>query len=74
MNTIQIPGVSFPVSQICLGCAYFGSRESKEESYAIMDYYYSRGGRFFNTAHEYSDGISERCLGDWVRDRESGMK
>ena len=38
MKTIQIPGVEFPVSQFCLGCAYLGSRESEELSFEIMDY------------------------------------
>ena len=41
MKMIQIPGVEFPVSQFCLGCAYLGSRESEELSFEIMDYYYS---------------------------------
>jgi len=69
MNTVQIPGVSFPVSRVCLGCAFLGTRESREQAFEIMDYYYSKGGRFFNTAHEYGGGLSERCLGDWVRER-----
>jgi len=69
MKTIQIPGVSFSVSQICLGSAFLGSRESWETSYEILDYYYSQGGRFFNTSLVYGDGESERCLGAWVRDR-----
>ena len=69
MKTIQITGVSFPVSQICLGCAFFGSRESKELSYELMDYYYSQGGRFFNTSLVYAGGESERILGSWVRER-----
>jgi len=69
MQTIQIPGVSFPVPKLCLGCAYFGTRESKELSFAIMDYFFEHGGRFFNTAHLYGDGKSEACLGEWVRSR-----
>ena len=69
MKTIQIPGVEFPVSQFCLGCAYLGSRESEELSFALMDCYYEHGGRFLNTAHEYSEGASERTVGKWMRER-----
>lgn len=69
MKTLQIPGVSFPVFKICLGCAYFGTRNSQETSFEILDYYFEQGGRFFNTAHEYGFGKSEETLGKWIRDR-----
>lgn len=69
MKTIQLPGIPFEVSQICLGCAYLGSREDDETSYAILDTYYEAGGRFLNTAHEYGHGLSERIIGRWLRDR-----
>ncbi len=69
MKAIQIPGVDFSVSQFCLGCAYLGSRESEELSFELMDYYYEQGGRFLNTAHEYSEGASERTVGKWIRER-----
>ena len=69
MKTVQISGVDFPVSQFCLGCAYLGSREPEKLAFEIMDYYYEKGGRFLNTAHEYSDGASERTVGKWIKDR-----
>ncbi len=69
MKTIQLPGIPFPVSQVCLGTAYLGSREDQETSFAIMDTYYEYGGRFLNTAHEYGGGLSERTIGKWVRER-----
>ena len=69
MKSVQIPGVEFPVSQFCLGCAYLGSRESEELSFELMDYYYEKGGRFLNTAHEYSDGASERTVGKLIKER-----
>ena len=46
MKTIQIPGVEFPVSKFCLGCAYLGSREPDELSFKMLDYYYEQGGVF----------------------------
>jgi len=69
MKTIKLPGVARPVSQACLGTAYLGSREDEKTSFAIMDAYYERGGRFFNTAHEYGDGLSEKVVGKWIRER-----
>ena len=69
MKTIRIPGVEFPLSEICLGTAYFGERESDEAAFACLDYYYEQGGRFLNTAHEYGLGASERVIGKWMRER-----
>lgn len=74
MKTVQIQNVPFAVSQICLGTAYLGSRESDELSFQIMDYYFDHGGRFLNTAHEYGKGQSERCIGDWLRQRKNRDK
>lgn len=69
MKTIQLPGIPRPVSQICLGTAYLGSREDEQTSFAILDAYFERGGRFLNTAHEYGYGRSERTVGKWIRER-----
>lgn len=67
MKTVEVEGI--PLSKICLGCANFGTKEDKALSFEIMDFYFEQGGRFFNTAHEYGNGLSETCLGDWVRAR-----
>lgn len=69
MKTVAIPGVPFAVSRICLGCAPYGSSIPASTAHKIMDYYFDRGGFFFNTAHEYGDGLSEQCLGEWVTSR-----
>ena len=69
MKTVQIAGVPFAVSQICMGCAPHGSSIPTPAAHEILDYYYSKGGFFFNTAHEYGDGRSEKCLGEWVSSR-----
>lgn len=69
MQTTQIPGVSFPVSKLCLGTARFGTLTSKEDSFATLDTYFQLGGRFFNTAHEYGAGQAEAVLGAWIRER-----
>ena len=69
MREIQLPGVDFSVSQYCFGCAFLGTNQSEEESFALLDRYYERGGRFLNTAHVYGKGLSERIVGKWVRER-----
>jgi len=69
MKTVRIPNVPFAVSQICLGCAPHGTSVPKPAAHEILDFYYDKGGFFFNTAHEYGDGLSEQCLGEWVRSR-----
>lgn len=69
MKTVQLPRASFAVSGLCMGCAPFGSSVPQQTAHEILDYYYVQGGFFFNTAHEYGNGLSEKCIGDWVRSR-----
>lgn len=69
MKKIRLPGVSFPVSQAAMGCAYLGSREPEDVAFELLDIYYEAGGRFLNTAHEYGHGLSERTIGKWMRTR-----
>lgn len=71
MKTVQIKNVSFPVSKICLGTAYFGTAQEEATAFSIMDTYMDHGGRFFNTAHEYGEGLSESTIGAWLRARRN---
>ncbi len=64
------------VSEICLGTMTFGKEwgwgASKEESRKIFDAYVNSGGNFIDTANIYTDGTSEKYIGDFVsydRDR-----
>ncbi len=69
MDTITLQGTDLSVSKICLGCARMGTYG--ENPAPLLDRYYDRGGRFFNTARVYGDepGLSEQCLGAWIRER-----
>jgi len=63
------------VSELALGTMTFGETwgwgASKEESRAIFDAFVEAGGNFVDTACNYTDGESERFVGDFVReDRE----
>ena len=64
------------VSEICLGTMTFGEDwgwgASKEESGKIFRLFADRGGNFVDTSVNYTDGTSEKFLGDFIegdRDR-----
>jgi aryl-alcohol dehydrogenase-like predicted oxidoreductase len=64
------------VSEIVLGTMTFGEEwgwgASKEESRKIFDAYAARGGNFLDTANRYTEGTSEKWVGEFVgseRDR-----
>ncbi|MGQ4556212.1 aldo/keto reductase [Halobellus sp. GM3] len=67
-TTLGETGVT--VSKICLGCMSFGSGDwrewvlDEEEGKALVDRAIDLGVNFFDTANMYSDGESERVLGD----------
>lgn len=58
-----------------LGTMYFGTRQDQRESFAILDRFVDRGGRWLDTADNYSfwkdpsgvGGASEGTLGAWLR-------
>ena len=59
------------VSELCLGTMTFGEDwgwgASKEESGAIFDCYVERGGNFIDTANGYTNGTSEKIVGDLIK-------
>jgi len=67
-TTLGSTGVE--VSGICLGCMSFGSSEwrewilEEEESTPILERAIELGVNFFDTANMYSEGESERILGE----------
>lgn len=63
------------VSEICLGTMTFGTEwgwgADWEESKKIFDEYANAGGNFLDTANRYTEGTSERFLGDLIaQDRD----
>ena len=63
------------VSELSLGTMTFGEEwgwgSSKEESRKIFDAYAAAGGNFLDTADGYTDGTSEKMVGEFVKaDRE----
>jgi aryl-alcohol dehydrogenase-like predicted oxidoreductase len=70
---------SLELSRIGLGCGnfggigsapeLFGSGESEEEAFALMDAAWAAGITFFDTAASYGGGRSESWIGKWRNER-----
>lgn len=64
------------VSELCFGTMTFGDEwgtgNDKKESRKVFDRFVSEGGNFFDSANRYTEGTSEKMLGEFVgknRDR-----
>ena len=60
------------VSELCLGCATFGTNwgtigSDKRESGQIFDTFIEAGGNFFDTSNRYQESQSEEFLGTFIR-------
>ncbi len=75
MEYTTLGGTGMEVSRICLGCMSFGTPEWRdwvldpEESQPIIERAIDLGINFFDTANMYSDGESERVLGEALEGR-----
>ena len=60
------------VSELCLGTMTFGQEwgtgADKDESKKIFDTFANAGGNFLDTANRYTEGTSERFLGEFIAD------
>ncbi|CAG8531573.1 14215_t:CDS:10, partial [Gigaspora rosea] len=63
------------ISPLCLGTMTFGESfglgSNYEESKQVFDYYFEKGGNFFDTANVYNFGESEQFLKDYIADKRS---
>ena len=64
------------VSALCLGTMTFGQQNNEVEGHAQLDYAFSRGVNFLDTAELYSipprpetQGSTERIVGSWLKKR-----
>lgn len=59
------------VSELCLGTMTFGEEwgfgSNKEESRKVFEEFVASGGNFFDTANKYTEGTSERYLGEFIK-------
>jgi aryl-alcohol dehydrogenase-like predicted oxidoreductase len=44
---------------------------SKTQTFDILDYFFSQGGNFIDTANAYQNGQSETWLGEWVTEKKN---
>jgi aryl-alcohol dehydrogenase-like predicted oxidoreductase len=58
------------VSELCLGAMTFGEDwgwgASKEESHKMFDTFVETGGNFIDTANKYTEGTSEKYVGEFI--------
>jgi aryl-alcohol dehydrogenase-like predicted oxidoreductase len=78
MKSISLGNTGIPVSALCLGAMYFGTRNDEATSYRLLDQYMDAGGSFIDTANIYAwwvDGFkgqeSEALLGRWMQARKN---
>lgn len=63
------------LSRIGLGTGRFGTKISKNLAYDMLDMFVERGGTVIDTARNYYEwvedgrGKSEKCIGDWLKNR-----
>lgn len=58
------------IHKLGLGCVTFGREIDKKTSFQLIDYAYSKGIRFFDTAAAYGIGASEQIVGAWMKERK----
>ena len=66
LNTLEIPELDKEISPIVFGC---DNQINEVHAFAMFDYYYSKGGKVFDTAFIYNHGLSDKYLGDWINSR-----
>jgi aryl-alcohol dehydrogenase-like predicted oxidoreductase len=63
------------VSPLCLGAMTFGTEWGwgvpQDTVFALLDRYAAAGGNFIDTADLYTNGSSERLIGEWMRARDN---
>ncbi|MEV6170891.1 aldo/keto reductase [Streptomyces sp. NPDC051954] len=78
LDTYRLLGRSgLRVSPLALGAATFGTEwgwgAEQDEARKLFDLYVERGGNFIDTANTYTNGSSERLLGEFARDNRESL-
>jgi len=78
LDTYRLLGRSgLRVSPIALGTMTFGTDwgwgAERDEARRIFDTYVDRGGNFIDTSNNYTNGTSERLLGEFAADRRDSL-
>jgi aryl-alcohol dehydrogenase-like predicted oxidoreductase len=76
----NIPNTDLRPSVICLGTVSFGTSLDTSAAFQLLDTFVEHGGNFIDTAHIYGAwapdglGLSEKIIGQWVKERGLGEK
>jgi aryl-alcohol dehydrogenase-like predicted oxidoreductase len=78
LDTYRLLGRSgLRVSPLALGTATFGTEwgwgAEQDDARKLFDTYVERGGNFVDTASTYTNGSSERMLGEFTRDNRESL-
>jgi aryl-alcohol dehydrogenase-like predicted oxidoreductase len=78
LDTYRLLGRSgLRISPLALGAATFGTEwgwgAGQDEARKLFDLYVERGGNFIDTATTYTNGSSERLLGEFARDHRESL-
>jgi aryl-alcohol dehydrogenase-like predicted oxidoreductase len=60
-------GQGLSTSRIALGTVTFGAEGDEAAAFEILDAFVAAGGTLIDTADVYSDGVTERWIGRWLR-------
>ena len=66
LEEIKIDGFDKDFSKLALGC---DNQTSDIHAFAMFDYFYGAGGRVFDTAYIYNNGMGDKYLGNWINSR-----
>jgi len=58
------------VSTLCLGTMTFGRETGEADAHKMLDHFVAEGGNFIDTADIYTDGASERIIGNWLKTKD----
>ncbi len=65
------------VSELCLGTMTFGPEwgwgADKQESKRVFDTFVENGGNYLDTANRYTEGTSEKYVGEFIRSERSSF-
>lgn len=81
MKTVLLGNSTLSVSPVCLGSMTWGQQNTEADAHAQLDYAFSRGVNFIDTAEMYSVpvraetyGASEKMIGSWLAKRGSAAR
>jgi aryl-alcohol dehydrogenase-like predicted oxidoreductase/predicted dehydrogenase len=66
LKRIKIDSFDKDFSKLALGC---DNQTSDIHAFAMFDYFYGAGGRVFDTAYIYNNGMGDKYLGNWINSR-----